>query len=169
MGNVEAFKLEDSQSGAMEGKYLTFTLENEEFGIGILTVKEIIGMMSITPIPKTPDWVLGVINLRGRVIPVVDLRLKFEMQSRPFDERTCIVVVEVGSGKGILSIGLVVDAVNEVANIRQDEVEPAPKFGTDLDTQYILGMAKTGGQVKILLDIDRVLSGDELLLLEERS
>ena len=166
--NVEALKTGGDQAGAMEGKYLTFTLENEEFGIGILTVKEIIGMMAITPIPRTPDWVLGVINLRGKVIPVVDLRLKFEMESRPFDDRTCIVVVEVGSEKGILSIGLVVDAVNEVANIRQDEVEAAPNFGSALETQYIMGMAKTGDRVKILLDINRVLSGDELILLEDR-
>ena len=154
---------------AMEGKYLTFTLEKEEFGIGILTVKEIIGMMAITPIPRTPDWVLGVINLRGKVIPVVDLRLKFSMQSRPFDERTCIVVVEMGSGKSMLSIGLVVDAVNEVVNIKQDDVEQPPRFGTDTDTQYILGMAKSGDRVKILLDINMVLSGDELILLKENA
>ena len=168
MSNVKALKNEVSPAEAMEGKYLTFILEKEEFGIGILTVKEIIGMMSITPIPRTPDWVLGVINLRGKVIPVVDLRLKFEMQPRPFDERTCIVVVEVGSDRGLLSIGLVVDSVNEVANIREDEIEHAPKFGAELDTQYIMGMAKIGNQVKILLDINQVLSGNDLLLIEER-
>lgn len=146
----------------MEGKYLTFTLAKEEFGIGILTVKEIIGMMPITPLPQTPDWGLGVINLRGKVIPVVDLRLKFGMESREFDERTCIVVVEVQSGDQILSIGLVVDAVNEVANIKEDEVEETPSFGLELDAKYILGMAKAGNQVRILLDMEHVLGGCEL-------
>lgn len=152
---------------AGEGKYLTLSLAEEEFGISILTVKEIIGMMSITSIPRTPGWVLGVINLRGKVIPVVDLRLKFSMESRPFDERTCIVVVEVSSGDGLLAIGLVVDAVNEVTNIREDEVEATPNFGIKLDTQYILGMAKTGDRVRILLNINRVLGDDELSMLNE--
>ncbi len=156
---------EPQAESAKEGKYLTFALAEEEFGIGILTVKEIIGMMSITPIPRTPDWVLGVINLRGKVIPVVDLRRKFSMESRPFDERTCIVVVEVNAGGRLLSIGLVVDAVNEVANIRQDEVEDTPSFGTELDTSYILGMAKSGDVVRILLDMDAVLGAEEISIL----
>jgi purine-binding chemotaxis protein CheW len=158
---------EHGSERSMEGKYLTFKLAKEEFGIGILTVKEIIGMMAITPIPHTPDWGLGVINLRGKIIPVVDLRLKFSMESRPFDERTCIVVVEVLSGGELLSIGLVVDAVNEVANVRENEVEATPSFGIDLDTKYILGMAKTGNQVRILLDMDRVLGSDELSMLRQ--
>lgn len=165
MSEVSPVGPESLGSLPMGGNYLTFALGDEVFGIGILTVKEIIGVMPITPMPRTPDWGLGVINLRGTIIPVVDLRLKFGMESRPFDERTCIVVVEVHSGGELLSIGLVVDSVNEVANVKEDAVEPAPGFGTDMDTNYILGMAKTGDQVRILLDIDQVLSGNEPLAL----
>jgi len=145
-----------------DGKYLTFSLGEEFFGIGILKVREIIGMMSFTPIPKTPEFVKGVINLRGKVIPVVDLRLKFGMEPIPYDERTCIIVVEVRTASGVTAMGIVVDAVNEVANIRQEEVEKTPSFGVSLDTDYILGMAKAGGEVKILLDIDKVLSEREV-------
>lgn len=157
----------NSQRLAREGKYLTFRLGEEEFGLGILKVKEIIGMMSFTPIPRTPSFVKGVINLRGKVIPVVDLRLKFGLESIPYDERTCIVVVQVAGETGSTSIGLVVDAVNEVANIKNEDIEDTPSFGVSLDTAYILGMAKTGEDVRILLDIDRVLSGDEVSLLSQ--
>jgi purine-binding chemotaxis protein CheW len=148
-----------------EGKYLTFHLADEEFGIGILKVKEIIGMMSFTPIPRTPEFVKGVINLRGKVIPVIDLRLKFGMDSVPYNERTCIVVAQVKASEGTTSIGIVVDAVNEVANVKGEEVEATPSFGVSLDTDYILGMAKSGDNVRILLDIDRVLGGDEVEML----
>ncbi len=150
-----------------EGKYLTFTLADEEYGIGILKVKEIIGMMAITSVPRTPDFVQGVINLRGKVIPVVDLRLKFEMESIPYSERTCIIVVEIDSDSETVLIGIVVDAVSEVLNIRKEEIEESPTFGTKLDTDYILGMAKMEGGVKILLDIDRVLSTSEIKALEK--
>ncbi len=148
------------------GKYLTFTLEEEEYGIGILKVKEIIGMMPVTSVPRTPDFVKGVINLRGKVIPVVDLRLKFTMGEIPYTDRTCIIVVEIDSDTATVLIGIVVDAVSEVLNIRKEEIEDTPKFGTALDTNYILGMAKMEGGVKILLDIDRVLSQEEVIQLE---
>ncbi len=150
-----------------EGKYLTFRLGDEEFGIAILKVREIIGMMSFTPIPRTPDFVKGVINLRGKVIPVIDLRLKFGMESIPYDDRTCIVVVEVGFGEGATSIGIVVDGVDEVANVKSEEVEATPSFGVSLDTAYILGMAKSGEKVRILLEIDRVLGEDEMAMLSQ--
>lgn len=140
------------------GKYLTFTLDDEIYGIGILKVKEIIGMMSITPVPQTPDFVKGVINLRGKVIPVVDLRLKFVMDALPYSERTCIIVVEVDADESTLLIGIVVDSVSEVMNINQEEIEDPPVFDSAIDAGYILGMAKMDGGVKILLDIDRVLS-----------
>jgi purine-binding chemotaxis protein CheW len=154
------------QSGnVMEGKYLTFRLAREEFGIGILKVKEIIGLLPFTPIPRTPDFVKGVINLRGKVIPVVDLRLKFGMDQEPYTNRTCIVVVQIQGSQGRASMGMVVDAVNEVANVKAQEVEQTPNFGVSLDTAYILGMAKTGEQVRILLDIDRVLGEDEMAFL----
>ncbi len=149
------------------GKYLTFTLADEEYGIGILKVKEIIGMMAITSVPRTPDFVQGVINLRGKVIPVVDLRLKFDMESIPYSERTCIIVVEIDSDSETVLIGIVVDAVSEVLNIQKEEIEESPTFGTKLDTDYILGMAKMEGGVKILLDIDRVLSANEIKALEK--
>jgi purine-binding chemotaxis protein CheW len=141
-----------------EGKYLTFSLGGEEYGIGILKIKEIIGMMPITHLPQTPKFVKGVINLRGRVIPVIDLRLRFGMDSIDYAERTCIVVVEIGEDIGRLQIGIVVDSVSEVLNIKGSDIEDTPEFGTRLRTDYILGMAKMEGRVKILLDIDQVLT-----------
>jgi purine-binding chemotaxis protein CheW len=150
-----------------EGKYLTFTLAEEEYGIGILKIKEIIGMLPITSVPQTPDFVKGVINLRGKVIPVMDLRLRFGMMSMDYTERTCIIVVEINGQAGTILVGIVVDAVSEVLNIKGNDIEKTPTFGTKLNTDYILGMAKMEGGVKILLDIDQVLSSDELSMLSE--
>ena len=150
-----------------EGKYLTFTLGEEEFGIGILKVREIIGLMPIRPIPKTPDFVKGVINLRGKVIPVIDLRTRFALNARPYDERTCIIVVEVSGLSDETSMGIVVDAVNEVTNIKEDQVEATPSFGVSLDTRFILGMAKAEDNVRLLLDIDRVLNERELEIISQ--
>jgi purine-binding chemotaxis protein CheW len=150
-----------------EGKYLTFTLAEEEYGIGILKIKEIIGMLPITSVPQTPEFVKGVINLRGKVIPVMDLRLRFGMPSIEYSDRTCIIVVEIGGQAGTIQVGIVVDAVSEVLNIKGDNIEKTPTFGTELNTDYMLGMAKIEGGVKILLDIDQVLSSDELSLLSE--
>jgi purine-binding chemotaxis protein CheW len=151
------------------GKFLSFSLAEEEYGIGILKVKEIIGMMNITVIPKTPDYVKGVINLRGKVIPVIDLRLKFGMVPVDYTERTCIIVVEVESETGTLLIGIVVDSVSEVLNVKSENIEPPPEFGTSLDTDYIVGMAKMDSGVKILLDINKVLRADEIAGLEKVS
>ncbi|MDY7036964.1 MAG: chemotaxis protein CheW [Thermodesulfobacteriota bacterium] len=150
-----------------EGKYLTFTLDNEEYGIGILKIKEIIGMMPITAVPQTPEFVKGVINLRGKVIPVLDLRLRFGMDAIDYTERTCIIVVEIEGQSGTVMIGIVVDAVSEVLNIKGEDIEDTPTFGTRLDTDYILGMAKMEGGVKILLNIDLVLSIEEISVLEK--
>ena len=149
------------------GKYLTFTLDEEEYGIGILKVKEIIGMMDITSVPRTPEFLKGVINLRGKVIPIIDLRLKFGMGEIPYNDRTCIIVVEIDSNDSTILIGIVVDAVSEVLNIKASEIEETPAFGTQLNTDYILGMAKTEGGVKILLNIDKVLSIEEISGLEK--
>jgi len=151
------------------GKYLTFCLEKEEYGIGILKVKEIIGMMPITSVPKTPQFVKGVINLRGKVIPVIDLRLKFGMGEIPYTDRTCIIVVEIDSDNNTVLIGIVVDAVSEVLNIKEEDVEETPAFGTKLNTEYILGMAKMEGGVKILLYIDKVLSAKEIEDLDQKT
>ena len=144
------------------GKYLTFNLKEEEYGISILKVKEIIGMMPITSVPRTPQFIKGVINLRGKVIPVVDLRLKFSMESIDYTERTCIIVVEIDSDTITVLIGIMVDSVSEVLNIKAEEIEETPAFGSKIDTNYILGMAKMEGGVKILLNIDKVLSGQEI-------
>lgn len=144
------------------GKYLTFTLSSEAYGIGILKVKEIIGMMPITSVPRTPDFIKGVINLRGKVIPIVDLRLKFGMDAKPYNDRTCIIVVEIDTHEETILVGIVVDSVSEVLNIAEDQIEEAPEFGTKLNTDYIMGMAKSEDDVKILLNIDKVLSQEEL-------
>lgn len=145
-----------------EGKYLTFHLGREIYGIGILKVREIIGMLGITPVPQTPVFIKGVINLRGQVIPVVDLRLKFGMEDHGYTERTSIIVVVVQGQAGNIPIGIVVDSVSEVLQIKEDEIEDTPTFGTSVDTEFILGIAKKDAEVKILLDIDRVLSAEEL-------
>jgi purine-binding chemotaxis protein CheW len=157
----------NNKSGDREGKYLSFFLDREEYGIGILKVKEIIGMMPITLVPQTPSYVKGVVNLRGRVIPVIDLRTRFGMQTTEYTERTCIIVVEVQSNMGQIQTGVVVDSVSEVLNIKNSEIEDTPAFGPKLNTDYILGMAKLGGSVKILLDIDKVLNEEELTSLEK--
>jgi purine-binding chemotaxis protein CheW len=162
----EPLDLSRKNSMDREGKYLTFSLAGEEYGIVILKVKEIIGMMPVTPVPKTPSYVKGVINLRGKVIPVADLRLKFDMEEAAYTERTCIIVVEIKDGLGHVLMGIVVDSVSEVLNIKGGEIEDTPAFGTQMDTDYILGMAKTGGGVKILLDIDKVFGGEEMLELD---
>ena len=139
-------------------KYLTFRLAEEEYGVEILKVREIIGVMDITAVPRMPVYMKGVINLRGKVIPVVDLRLKFILEEIAHTEQTCIIVVDVGK-----EIGIIVDTVSEVLNIQADNVEPPPAMGDAVDTSFILGMGKVGGAVKILLDINKVLTTDELL------
>jgi purine-binding chemotaxis protein CheW len=152
---------------AREGKYLTFSLAGEEYGLGILKIKEIIGLMPITPVPRTSYYIKGVINLRGKVIPVADLRLKFAMEEAASTEKTCIVVVEISRKSGDTLLGIVVDSVSEVLNIKQGEIEDTPAFGTAMDTGYILGMAKLGGGVKILLDIDKVLGEEDPEILDQ--
>ncbi len=150
-----------------EGKYLTFSMADEEYGIGILKIKEIIGMMPITTVPQTPEFVKGVINLRGKVIPVIDLRLRFGMESIDYTDRTCIIVVEIEGTAGTVQIGIVVDAVSEVLNVNGEDVEETPTFGAKLNTEYILGMAKMEGSVRILFDIDKVLSVEEISVLDK--
>ncbi|MBU0486154.1 MAG: chemotaxis protein CheW [Proteobacteria bacterium] len=142
----------------LAGKYLTFVLGEEEYGIFILQVREIIGIMEITSVPHTPPYVKGVINLRGRVIPVIDLRLKFAMAAREYDDRTCIIVVEVQGREGTIMVGMLVDSVSEVVNVSGTEVEPPPVFGTKFgSSDNILGMAKINNEVKILLDTYKVI------------
>ena len=146
-----------------DDKYLTFTLAGEEYGIGILKVREIIGIMNITPMPHTPPYVKGIINLRGRIIPVVDLRQKFGLEKAAYSNRTCIIVVEVSSSSGPLQIGAAVDCVSEVLPIQAAHIDPPPSFGNGFNTRSIQGIGKTKGGVKILLDIDQVLVEEGLL------
>ena len=228
---TEAIKTMDQAVKEMadrEGKYLTFSLAREDYGIGILKIKEIIGMLPITTVPQTPEYVKGVINLRGKVIPVIDLRLRFGMQEIDYTERTCIIIIEVQAYQGgkcweakncdqkdcpayenkdlrcwilsgtfcheeiqgsfhekidacrkcdfyrltneraaVMTMGIVVDSVSEVLNIKAEDIQDPPTFGTNLNTHYILGMAKMDGGVKILLDIDRVLSGRGITIIEK--
>lgn len=152
---------------SIAGKYLTFTLDKEEYGIALLKVKEIIGMMPITSVPQTPDYVKGVINLRGKVIPVTDLRLRFDMPEIDYTDRTCIIVVEIQGTESTIQVGIVVDAVSEVLNIKAEEIADTPSFGAKVATDYILGMANMEGGVKILLDIDRVLTSEAVAALEQ--
>lgn len=149
------------------GKYLIFQLDQEEFGIKVLKVREIMGIQEITAVPQTPTYVKGVINLRGKVIPVVDLRLKFGLAELEYTRRTCIIVVQAARESGSILMGIVVDGVAEVLNLVASDVEDTPEFGNGTDMSYLLGMAKIKGKVKILLDIDRVLACQELLGLSE--
>ncbi len=142
----------------LAGKYLTFFLAEEEYSLEILKVREIIGLMAITPVPRTPSYIRGVINLRGKVIPVVDLRLKFGMDATMDTEETCIIVVDVSRDGHEIQMGILVDRVSEVMDIKAEEIEDTPAFGSaSIDTDFILGMAKTEGSVKILLAIEKVL------------
>lgn len=152
-----------------EGKYLIFALGQEEYGLEILKVREIIGYMAITAIPQTPDYIKGVINLRGKVIPVVDLRSKFGMETADITEETCIIVVEISHSSHTFNTGIVVDHVQEVLDIDGDNIDDAPQFGSSINTDFILGMAKINNAVKILLDIDKVLEDSGLDAVEENT
>lgn len=145
------------------GKYLTFMLGREEYGLPVLKVREIIKVMDITHVPQVPEHVLGVINLRGKVIPVIDLRRKFRFTELGHTERTCIIVAEVALKSATVMMGVVVDAVSEVVTVAPAEIDAAPDFGGHDSTDYILGLAKVKGSVKILLDLDRVLGSDGTL------
>lgn len=151
-----------AQTDARAGKYLTFQLASEEFGVRVMKVREIMGVQEITAVPRTPVHVKGVINLRGKVIPVIDLRLKFGLPQAEYTQRTCIIVTQVQGESSTLQMGVIVDGVSEVLNLTGQEVEDTPDFGDAAATQYLLGMAKVKGKVKILLDIDKVLSAQEI-------
>jgi purine-binding chemotaxis protein CheW len=154
---VEALRIDERG-----GKYLVFELGREEFGIRVLKVREIMGIQDITAVPQTPAHVKGVINLRGKVIPVVDLRLKFGLPEQEYTQRTCIIVVQVEGDERPMLMGIVVDGVAEVLNVAAADIEDTPEFGQAVATPCLLGMAKIKGKVKILLDIDQVLKNDDL-------
>lgn len=158
-----------------DNKFLTFKLGTEEYGVEILRVREIIGLIDVTPLPKTPDFVKGVINLRGKIIPVIELRIKFGLPHVEYTEATCVIVVEVSDSDDgeKFQMGVIVDNVSEVLDIVKDQIEPAPRFGCALNTDYILGMGKVGSgdesKVVILLEIDRVMTSTEMQPLAEIS
>ena len=146
-------------------QYLTFSLGQEEYGIEILKVQEIKGYSAITPIPNTPPHVKGVMNLRGTVVPVVDLRSKFSMETVEYTKFTVIIVVTIGAKIA----GLVVDAVSDVLNIPASDIRPAPDFGSRADTRFITGMANSGEKLAVLLDVDRLLSEEDLAAVSSES
>jgi purine-binding chemotaxis protein CheW len=151
---------------AYAGKYLTFVLGRETYGLQILKVQEIIGILPVTRVPRTPAFMRGVVNLRGKVIPVIDLRRKFEMPDVPDGERTCIIVVQLeGTGSKVIT-GIIVDEVSEVMNVASEQLEPAPDFGSEAKTDFILGMGKVGQKVVMLIDAEKVLSRQEVAAVE---
>ncbi len=144
------------------GKYVTFFLGAEEYGLPILSVREIIGIVEITPIPQTPSFVRGVVNLRGNVIPIIDLRRKFSMQSSEENRENCIIVVRAHGA----DTGVVVDRMSEVAHVESVDIQEPPPVGADVNTDFILGIDKSGGKVRLLLDIEKVISSQDLLSLQ---
>ncbi len=155
-------ELAGSDERTLGGKFLTFLLDKEEYGLEILKVREINGITDITKVPQAPPFVKGVINLRGKVIPVIDLRLKFGLGEIKYTEQTCIIVVDVG-----MMMGVIVDAVQEVHDIPSEDIEPPPSLGGGVDTEFLLGMGKVKNEVKLLLDIDKVMTSEELVCIEE--
>lgn len=149
------------------GKYLTFKIATEEYGLEILKVQEIIGIMDVTRVPKTPEFVRGVINLRGKVIPVIDLRIKFGLESIQDTDMTCIIVVQIASGNQSITTGIIVDEVYEVLDISGEQIADPPSFGAAVDTTFILGMGKVKEKVVSLLDIDKVLTGEDITVVEQ--
>jgi len=151
------------ESSNYEGQFLTFALNREEYGIEILRTREIIGVMDITTVPQTPDFMKGVINLRGKVIPVIDLRLKFSMQEEEYTQETCIIVVEANNSQ----VGIIVDSVSEVLNIKNGEIENTPSFGQGIDTDFIMGLGKVKEKIIILLDIEQILSSEVMDIVKQ--
>ena len=158
--------LDPTEAGReLAGKYMGFKLDAEHYGIAILKVQEIIGLMTITAVPRTPEFVRGVINLRGKVIPVVDLRLKFGLQPKENTELTCVMVVQVEMHDTLVTMGIIVDQVSEVMDIQAGQVEPPPSFGDPEAEKFLLGMGKFQDNVVLLLDVDRILSSNEMSMM----
>ena len=161
---MSALSHPETVPGTAAGKYLTFTLGPSAYGIPILKVREIIRLSDITPIPRMPDYVRGVINLRGKIVPVIDLRMKFGLPNATTTNRTCVIVTHVKMASSLKLMGLIVDALEEVFQINAEDLEPAPDFGKGVSIGYIQNMAKTKGQVKALLNIDQIVQDDPALM-----
>jgi purine-binding chemotaxis protein CheW len=145
------------------GKYLTFYLDHEEYGVEILKVQEIIGRMPITPVPLTSQYIRGVINLRGKIHPIMDLKIKFGMDQTPITDETCIIVIRTMS----IMMGVLVDRVSEVVSIDAGDIEETPSFGADVNTEYLLGIGKAGGRVRLLLDIEKIITTTDVINLKK--
>lgn len=158
MSNNRVEEIDELEEDTQKNKYLTFTLGNDSFGIEILFVTEIIGLQQITDVPDLPDYVKGIINLRGKIIPVMDVRIRFKKEVREYDERTCIIVVDIGE----ISIGLIVDRVSEVLDIPEENVSEPPKVNKNSQNKYVKGIGKVGDTVKLILDCEKLLSETEL-------
>lgn len=156
-------EIKEARLESRAGKYLTFFLESEEYGVEILKVQEIIGRMPITSVPRTPNYIRGVINLRGKIHPIMDLKVKFSMEHTQITDETCIIVIKTST----IMMGILVDRVSEVANIVSGEIEDTPSFGAGIDTDYLLGVGKTGGKVRLLLDIEKVITAKDVIQLKK--
>ena len=156
---------ENVQFEAKDGKYLIFQLQERGYGIPILKVSEIIGLMEITPVPRTPYFIKGIVNLRGKIIPVLDLRLKFDMPERVYDEQTCIIIVNVSVEGEKKQMGVLVDIVSEVFKIQSSEIEPPPNWGSSDDEEFLEGVGKIKDKVVMLLNIDKVVYSEEIIRL----
>jgi len=164
MNNSAAVKENQSaKTDSRAGKYLTFFLSDEEYGVEILKVQEIIGRMPITPVPLTSKYIRGVINLRGKIHPIMDLKIKFGMDETVMTEETCIIVIKTSA----LMMGILVDKVSEVVNITSDDIEDTPSFGAEVNPEYLLGVGKAGGRVRLLLDIEKVITASDVVNLKK--
>ena len=155
------------ESNAASSQYVTFNLGKELYGVEVTRTREILSLTPVTKVPQTPDYLLGVINLRGQVVPVVDMRLKLGLLAGDETEDTCIIVVDVHVDGETITVGALADAVREVLDIRSDQIEPPPRLGTRLNTEYINGMGKIDEQFMILLNIDRIFNSKELTLVQD--
>ena len=166
MNNVTAMKENQSaKTDSRAGKYLTFFLANEEYGVEILKVQEIIGRMPITPVPLTSKYIRGVINLRGKIHPIMDLKIKFGMEETQITDEICIIVIKTST----LMMGILVDKVSEVVNVSSEDIEDTPSFGGDVNPEYLLGVGKTGGRVRLLLDIEKVITASDIINMKKAS
>jgi purine-binding chemotaxis protein CheW len=162
---VELYDKNYEEEDTQHGRYLTFTLEENVYGVPIKFVTEIIGIQTITKVPETPDYIKGIINLRGKIIPLIDVRLKFGRAEMPYDERTCIVVVDVGTA----SVGLIVDRVDDVLTIEDDQIALPPENRMGFENRYIDGIGKAEDRVQLLLNVEKLLKNDELEMIEKIS
>ena len=160
MNNKTAIKSNQSEKvDSRAGKYLTFFLASEEYGVEILKVQEIIGRLPITPVPLTSKYIRGVINLRGKIHPIMDIKIKFRMDQTQITDETCIIVIKTAN----MMMGILVDKVSEVVNVASGEIEDTPSFGADVNPEYLLGVGKTGGRVRLLLDIEKIINAADVI------